>query len=106
LAFSTFKIEVNSLNNYLDRFDKTEVLKLLDKETILALLAIYGIRHKSLAARFHVSRPAISYLLKHDAFKPYQRELILNLLMDHGMELLELILVNRMVNTAKKVKKK
>ncbi|MFJ7994291.1 hypothetical protein ACIQY5_19210 [Peribacillus frigoritolerans] len=94
------------MNNYLDKFDKTEVLKLLDKETILALLAIYGIRHRNLAARFNVSRPAISYLLKQDAFKPYQREVILNLLLDNGMELVELILVNKMVNTAKKVKKK
>lgn len=92
------------MNNYLDRFDKTEVLKLLDKETILVLLAIYGIRHRNLAALFNVTRPAISYLIKHDAFKPYQREVILNLLLDNGMELLELMLVNKMVTTAKKVK--
>lgn len=85
------------------RYDKAELLKLLDADTIKALLRLYGIDYKKIAIRFDQTRPAIYYQLKNDSFKDYQRAIILDLFTQHGLEATELILINKMMTTMKKV---
>ncbi|MGE6488787.1 hypothetical protein [Paenisporosarcina sp. NPDC076898] len=88
----------------MNRYDKAELLKLLDADTIKALLRLYGIDYKKIAIRFGQTRPAIYYQLKNDSFKDYQREILLNLFIQNGLEAAELILINKLMTTMKKVK--
>lgn len=87
----------------MNKYDKAELLQLLDAETIKALLRLYGIDYKNIAIRFGQTRPAIYYQLKNDSFKDYQREIILNLFIQYGLEAAELILINKMMATMRKV---
>ncbi len=89
----------------MDRYDKAELIKLLDADTLVALLKIYGITYKHLAIRLNVTRPAISYHVKNNSFKSHDLRIVLDLLFNHGLEVAELILINKMVNTARKVKR-
>jgi hypothetical protein len=86
------------------KYDKKEVLKLLDANTMKALLRLYGLDYKFLAVRLGCTRPNIHYHLKHDTFKDYQRENILELLFKQGLEVAELVIINQLVNKQKKVK--
>ena len=86
------------------RYDKAELLKLLDADTIKAIARLYGIDYKRIAIRFGLTRPAIHYQLKNNSFKDYQREIILDLFTQYGLEAAELILINKMMTTMKKVK--
>jgi hypothetical protein len=89
----------------MNRYDKTELLKLLDSATISAILRIYGITYKHLAIKLNCTRPNVSYHIKHDSFKGFEREVILDLFFQHGLEVVELMLINNMVKTAKKFNK-
>ncbi|WP_066385483.1 hypothetical protein [Neobacillus mesonae] len=86
------------------KYDKAELLMLLDSATIKALLRLYGLGYKSIAVRFGVTRPAINYMLRHDSFKDYQRQILLDLFFQLGMEATELILINKMINTTGRCK--
>ncbi|MBN3553302.1 hypothetical protein JYA63_03425 [Fictibacillus nanhaiensis] len=88
----------------MNKYDKTEVMKLLDEKTLKALLRLYGIDYKFLAVRLGCTRPNIHYHLKHDTFKQYQRENILELLFKQGLEVAELVIINQLVTKQKKVK--
>jgi ribosome-interacting GTPase 1 len=83
-------------------YDKTEMIKLLDAETISALLRIYNLKYKHIAIRFNCTKENIVYLMKHDRFKDYQREIILELFQLQGLEVTELILIHHMANKSKK----
>ncbi|WP_409289633.1 hypothetical protein [Peribacillus sp. SCS-37] len=82
------------------KYSKEEVIKLLDAKTISVLLTIYGISYKHLAARFNISKPAISYHMKNDSFKAHERAMLLEIFVSQGLEILELILINKMMNTS------
>lgn len=82
------------------KYNKAELLKLMDAPTITALLRIYDIKYPTLAFKFSCSRQNIVYLMKHDAFKEYQRQALYELFKSYGMEDLELILLHNM--TAKR----
>ncbi|WP_430789470.1 hypothetical protein VBD025_03930 [Virgibacillus flavescens] len=86
------------------KYDKKEVLQLLDADTIIALLKVVNLKYKHVAGRLNISRQAIVYLMKHDAYKDWQKEIILEMLLQHGCEVAEIMLVHQMVNKAKKVK--
>jgi hypothetical protein len=83
-------------------YDKSEAIRLLDAETISALLRIYNLKYKHLAVRFNCTKENIVYLIKHDRFKDYQREIILELFMQHGLDLTQLTLIHIMANQSKK----
>lgn len=72
------------------------MLKLLDATTIVALLKIYDLHYKHVAIRLNCTRQNITHLVKADSFSPYQRELILELLLQYGLEATELALVHHM----------
>lgn len=82
-------------------YDKSKLISLLDADTISALLRIYGLGYKNLAVRFHVTREAIYYRQKTDCWKPYEREMILDLFVSHGLEMAELMLIHQMTNKRK-----
>ncbi|USK45517.1 hypothetical protein [Cytobacillus oceanisediminis] len=85
----------------MNKYDKSKIIPLLDAETISALLRIYGIGYKNLAVRFGVTREAVWYRQKVDCWKPYEREMLLDLFVSYGMELAELILLHQMINKRK-----
>ena len=76
--------------------DKPTMLKLLDASTIVALLKIYNLSYRNLALLFRCSRQNIVYLIKHDRFSEYQRETVLDLFLQYGLEPSELVLVHHM----------
>ncbi|WP_078408728.1 hypothetical protein [Priestia abyssalis] len=78
--------------------NQKDVLELLDSPTISALLKIYDIQYSALAFKFHCSKQNIVYLMKHDAFKDYQRQLIYELFKSYGMEDLELFLIHHLLH--------
>jgi predicted XRE-type DNA-binding protein len=86
-------------------YKKAEVLKLLDAETITALLKIYNLKYENIAIRLHITRQAIVYKMRKDRWKDFEKEIVLDLLQQHGLEITELILINKMVTTSRKVKK-
>ncbi|MFJ7729280.1 hypothetical protein ACIQXV_24545 [Neobacillus sp. NPDC097160] len=88
----------------MNQYHNAEVIKLLDAPTISALFRLYGINYDSIAFRLRQTRQAIVYKQKHDSWKPYERQLVYELLKQHGLESTELILINKMANTSKKRK--
>ncbi len=87
------------------RYDEASLCELLDTETMKAVFRLYGIEYKKIAVRLGISRQLIYYKLKQAAFKPHEKRKILNILMQqYGMEATELMLLSKMINTAKKVK--
>jgi predicted DNA-binding protein YlxM (UPF0122 family) len=89
LAFYLSKIGGPTMKHYTD---------LLTPATITALKNIYGLSLKHIAVRLNVTPQAVFYLLKNDRLKDYQKQIILDLLLDHGLEYTELILINTMTN--------
>jgi hypothetical protein len=88
----------------MNSYNKNLLIDLLDPSTIKALMSIYQIRLKHIAVRLNgVSKQAVKYHLDRGSFKAWQKEVILDLFIDHGLEAAELILINTMTN--KKVKK-
>ena len=86
------------------KYNEGEILKLLDTDTLKALWRLYGINYQKIAFRLGVTRPAIFYKLEQNAFKPLEKKIILSMLLNHyGMEVTELIIINKMINSAKKV---
>ena len=83
--------------------EKSEMMKLLDASTIAILLKIYGLKYKHVGLRLRCSRQNVGYLLKFDNFSPYQREIILELLLQHGLEASELVLVHHMTKKVKQL---
>jgi hypothetical protein len=82
------------------RYDKKELLQLLDAITISALLRLYGITYKQLAAHLFCTRQNLFYLLKNDKFKDWQREKIFKFLHErYGLEITELIVIHYMLKT-------
>ena len=86
------------------KYEKNEVIQLLDASTITALLRIYNLKYKHIAGMFNVTRPAVTYMIKHDSFKDWQREKVLEMFQHQGLEIAELMLIHQMVNTSKKVR--
>ena len=85
------------------QYETKEIIKLLDSDTISALFRLYGITYDTIGIRMRMTRQAVTYKIKHDAFKDYEREIVLQLLQQHGLEISELILINKIINTAKNV---
>ena len=83
--------------------EKSEIIRLLDAPTIVALLKIYDLHYKHVGIRLRCSRQNVSYLLKADSFKQYQREIILDLLLQHGLEASELVVVHHMTKKVKQL---
>ncbi|KQU17808.1 hypothetical protein ASG65_26190 [Bacillus sp. Leaf13] len=82
----------------MNQYKEQSLLDLLDPATIKALLNIYGLGLKHLGVRLHLTPQAVFYLIKNDKLKDWQRARILSLFQDHGMEGMELVLINQMVN--------
>ncbi|MBN3556054.1 hypothetical protein JYA63_17375 [Fictibacillus nanhaiensis] len=80
------------MNNY----SKHTILELLDPVTIKAVTALYQLRLKHIGYRLNCTPQAVKYNLDNDSFKQWQKEKILDLFMDHGIEVAELILINSM----------
>lgn len=76
--------------------DKKTQLQLLNPTTIIALLKIYNLSYKNLALLLRCTRQNIVYLLKNERLSDYQKELILELLLQHGLEPTELVLIHYM----------
>ena len=76
--------------------DKATMLSLLDAKTIAALLKIYNLPYRHLALIFRCTRQNIVYLLKYDRFSEYQREVVLDVFLEYGLEPSELVLVHHM----------
>ncbi|MDF2039354.1 MULTISPECIES: hypothetical protein [Cytobacillus] len=85
------------MNNY----DKSKLISLLDSATIASILRLYGLTYKHLAIRFNITREAIHYRMKTDCWKPYEREMLLDLFVSYGMEMAELMLIHQMINKKK-----
>ncbi|QFT88070.1 hypothetical protein FIU87_05405 [Bacillus sp. THAF10] len=85
----------------MNTYDKSKLINLLDSATITALLRLYGLNYKHFAIRFNVTREAIHYRMKTDCWKAYERELILELFISHGLEMAELMLIHQMVTKRK-----
>jgi hypothetical protein len=85
-------------------YEKIEVLKMLDAETISALLKIYDLTYQQLALQLRCTRANVHYLLKNGNMKDYQKAIILDIFTDLGMETAELMLVHQMTSKAKKRK--
>ncbi|MCK2018858.1 hypothetical protein [Peribacillus frigoritolerans] len=83
------------------KYDQRALLNLLDPTTIQGLLNIYNLSLKHVAGRMDCTVPAVHYLIKNDKLKDWQKERILELFSDHGLEVAELLLVNQMVNRRK-----
>jgi hypothetical protein len=86
------------MNNY----KKDSLNDLLDPATIKALKNIYGLGLKHLAARLNITPQVIFYLLKNDWIKDYQKEAILQLFQDHGLEAAELIVLHTILTKREK----
>lgn len=79
------------------------MMPLLNAPTIVALLKIYDLNYKHVGIRLRCSRQNVGYLLKADSFKQYQREIILDLLLQHGLEATELVVVHHMTKKVKQL---
>jgi hypothetical protein len=86
-------------------YDTKEVVTLLDAPTISALFKIYDIGYKQVALRFRYSKANVTYKMKTDSWYLHERQMLLELFQQHGMEIVELMLINQMTNKAKKLKK-
>ncbi|WNS82223.1 hypothetical protein RRU94_15910 [Domibacillus sp. DTU_2020_1001157_1_SI_ALB_TIR_016] len=80
------------------KYNKKSLIKLLDPATITALNNTYKPSLGNLAARLNRAPQNVFYYLENDSFKGYQKEIILDLLLDHCLEGTELILINSIVN--------
>ncbi|MED4037044.1 hypothetical protein [Niallia taxi] len=85
------------------KHDITAYLNYMDTETIAALLKIYNLTYRHVAIRLNCTRPNISYHMKNDTFKPFEREMILRLFLERGLEFAELVIINKLITTSKKV---
>ncbi|WP_413299712.1 hypothetical protein AA0X95_16600 [Bacillus sp. 1P10SD] len=86
------------------KYEKHEVLKMLDSDTISALLKIYGLTYQHLALPLRCTRQNVLYLLKSGNMKDYQKAIILDIFTSYGMETAELMLIHQMTSKAKKLK--
>jgi hypothetical protein len=91
---------VNSL-----QYEKSEVLKMLDSDTISCLLKVYNLTYQHLAIPLRCTRQNILYLLKSGNMRGYQKEIILGIFTSYGMETAELMLIHQMTSKAKKLRK-
>ncbi|CEG30040.1 hypothetical protein [Peribacillus simplex] len=82
----------------MNQYKEQSLLELLDSPTIKALLNIYGLGLKHIGVRLHLTPQAVFYLLKNDKLKDWQRAKVLSLFQEYGMQGLELVLINQMVN--------
>ncbi|MFB5196154.1 hypothetical protein ACE198_14695 [Neobacillus sp. KR4-4] len=85
-------------------YDNNQIIQYLDSATISALFRVYGIKYDAIGMRLRCTRQNIVYKMKTDSWKDYERQMVLELLRQHGLETVELILINRMVNTSKNLK--
>ncbi|WP_413308815.1 hypothetical protein AA0X95_11045 [Bacillus sp. 1P10SD] len=79
-----------------------DILNLLDTATLSALFKLYNIKYSSIAVRLRCTKANITYKQQTDSWKDYELQIVLEILQQYGLEITELILINRMVNTAKK----
>jgi hypothetical protein len=90
--------------NYYDKYDKAEVLKMVNHANVSALMKIYGITYQHLANRLRFTKQNVLYLLKADSMKEYQKEIILEIFISHGLEVCELIFINQLTSKSKILK--
>ncbi|PFR91173.1 hypothetical protein COK43_10360 [Bacillus cereus] len=85
------------MNNY----DKESLVHHLNGPTIAALSRFYGISYKQMAARLRCGASNVKYHIDGDSFAEWQRMTLLDLFMDYGLEVTELILINQLLKTKK-----
>lgn len=82
----------------MNQYKKESLIDLLDPITIKAVSSLYQIRLKHIAIRLNVTKQAVKYHLDRSSFQDWQKEVILHLFMDHGLEAAELILIHTISN--------
>jgi hypothetical protein len=87
--------------NYYDKYDKASVLKMINQENVSALMKIYGITYQHLANRLRFTKQNVMYLLKAGTMKEYQKEIILEIFISHGLEITELMFINHLTSKSK-----
>jgi hypothetical protein len=85
-------------------YDKFEVLKMLDSDTVTCLLKVYNLTYQHVAIRLRCTRQNVLYLLKSGNMKDYQKDIILDIFTSYGMEIAELLLIHQMTSKARKLK--
>jgi hypothetical protein len=91
--------------NYYDKYDKAEVLKMINQANVSALMRIYGITYQHLANRLRFTKQNVMYLLKAGTMKDYQKEIILEIFLQRGLEITELIFINHLTSKSKRLYK-
>lgn len=87
-------------------YDSKQIIQLLDANTIGALFRLYGIKYDSVAFRLRVTKQSIVYRQKMDSWKPWERELVYEILKQHGCDSTLITIVNLMMQNQKKQQKK
>jgi hypothetical protein len=87
------------------KYEKSEVLKMLDSDTVTCLLKVYNLTYQHIAIRLRCTRQNVLYLLKSGNMKDYQKDIILDIFTSYGMEIAELMLIHQMTSTAKNLRK-
>jgi hypothetical protein len=90
--------------NYYDKYDKAEVLKMVNHANVSALMKIYGITYQHLANRLRFTKQNVLYLLKADSMKEYQKEIVLEVFLRLGLEITELMFINQLTSKSKILK--
>jgi hypothetical protein len=87
------------------KYEKSQLLKMMDSDTVTCLLKVYNLTYQHIALRLRCTRQNVLYLLKSGNMKDYQKEIILEIFVSHGMEKAELMLIYQMVTKSKKLKR-
>ncbi|WNF35685.1 hypothetical protein RJD24_14650 [Bacillaceae bacterium IKA-2] len=80
-------------------YDKAKTLEMLDAVTISALVRVYGLKYDNIAIRMKCTRQNICYKQRTNSYTVYEKEIVWELLQQHGLDSTFLILINTMIKT-------
>jgi hypothetical protein len=87
----------------IERYETSELIQLLDSDTIEVLFKVFNLNYKHIAIRLRCTPQNIAYKMKTNSWKIHEKKLLLELFRQHGLENLELILFHQITNKTKKV---
>lgn len=75
---------------------------MINSDTVPALMKIYDVTYQQLSLHFRMTKQGVIYLVHHDRLKEYQKEIVLDVFLQLGLETAELMLIHQMTYKAKK----
>jgi hypothetical protein len=78
-----------------------QIIQLLTPATISALFRLYDTKYSVIAVRLRCTKANISYKQKSGSWKDWELQIVLEILQQQGLEIAELILINKLVTTSK-----